>query len=270
MIIVVAISAAGWRSVTSVPGAPARTFSWQTQMATLSADQLTIEAGGRTFEAPRDVDYVISDPGGASYRTLELAWHDDGIEMRLNLYLAADANDWWVTQVRTYDGRDPGDWIYYLGPLIRAPLGEAFTGDVDLLGVGFNGVGRLRIAALSLRAFEPGTIPPRFDSCRAVGPIGGGGLFGRPVGREPHPDLSEFGIAEGMEASDVQQSLESRGICHEFRLEFPSINRGQIWCTAPPGRVREFAVGSAGDIIVFVEDRSRLPRDTELPQVVGC
>jgi hypothetical protein len=73
-----------------------------------------------------------------------------------------------------------------------------------------------------------------------------------------------------MEASDVQQSLESRGICHEFRLEFPSINRGQIWCTAPPGRVREFAVGSAGDIIVFVEDRSRLPRDTELPQVVGC
>ena len=68
-----------------------KAFVWGTQMATLAADRLSMEAGGRTFEAPQDADYVISDPGSATYRTLELAWHDAGKEMRLNVYLGADA-----------------------------------------------------------------------------------------------------------------------------------------------------------------------------------
>ena len=169
------------------------------------------------------------------------------------------AHSWWIEHIRTYDGRDPGDWIYYLGPSFRMPLGEPYSGDVDLYGVGIGGVGRLQIADLTLSAFKPGSVPPGFDDCRAVGPSRGN-PFGPPVGHEPHPDLSEFGIAEGMDARDVQTTLVAQGICHEFQLEFPSINRGQIWCSAPPGKVREYAFGSAGQIIVFIEDPSPAAR----------
>jgi hypothetical protein len=265
----VVVSRAGWSASNSGAGAAPKAFTWGTQLATLAADRLTIEAGGKTFVAPQELDYVTSDPGDASYRTLELGWHDEGTEMRLNIYFAADSTSWGIQHIRTYDGREPGEWIYYLGPLAGTPLGARYDGNVDLLGLGTHGVGRLRIDGMTLRAFEPGTIPPAFDDCRAVG-RGRAYPFGPAVGHEPHPDLSEFGIAEGMEASDVHSTLAAQGICHEFRLEFPAINRGQIWCTPPPGNVREFAFGSSGEILVFVEDRTRLPVDTELPQIVGC
>lgn len=259
----------GWGPPTADAGAGPKAFTWGTQMATLSADRLSIEAGGRMFVAPLDVDYVNSDPGTATYRTLELGWHDAGTEMRLNIYLNANSTSWWIQHIRTYDGRQAGEWIYYLGPSSGTPLGDGYAGNVDLFGVGTGGVGRLRIDGMSLRAFEPGTIPPAFDDCRAVGPTRAH-PFGPPVAHEPHPDLSEFGIVEGMEAADVHSSLAKQGICHEFRLEFPSINRGQMWCTPPPGQIRELAFGSSGQIIAFVEDSSRLPLDTELPQVVRC
>jgi hypothetical protein len=73
-----------------------------------------------------------------------------------------------------------------------------------------------------------------------------------------------------MEAVEVHSKLSTQGICHVFGLAFPSINRGQIWCTPPPGKVTEFAFGSAGQILVSIQDPTRLPLDTELPQVVGC
>ncbi len=258
---------AGWDGASPGSGVTTRAFTWETQMARLTADGLTIEAAGRSFEAPDDL-VVHSDPGSATYRTLELIWEEQGIEMRLTFYLRADSQSWWIDQIRTFDGRTPGEWIYYLGAPGRTPLGESYLGNVNLYGAGFSGVGRLLIDQMSLTAFEPGTVPPAFDDCRSVGPRQGN-LFG-PVAQPVHPDMSEFGIAAGHEARDVQSLLLSQGICHEFRLEFPAINRGQLWCSAPLGKVREFAFGSAGQIIVFVEDASRLPLDTELPQVVGC
>jgi hypothetical protein len=259
----------GWSPPTTRPGGSQQDLSWGTQMATLAADRLTVEVGGRTFVAPRDMDYIHSDPGSSSYRTLELAWHVGGTEMKVSLYLGADTSSWWIQHIRTYDGREPGDWIFYLGPSFRMPLGESYAGTADLLGIGPGGVGRLRINAMNLSAFEPGTVPPAFDDCRTVAPRRNNPL-GPPVAHPVHPDVSEFGIATGSDASEVQSTLVSQGICHEFRLEFPSINRGQIWCTAPPGKVREFAFGSSGQIIVFIEDATSLPLDTELPQVVGC
>ena len=259
----------GWGAPIADAGAGPKAFMWGTQMATLEADRLSVEAGGRTFEAPQAVDYIISDPGSATYRTLELAWRDAGTEMRLNVYFGASSTAWWIEHIRTYDGREPGDWIYYLGPSFRTPLGEPYSGDVDLFGLGIGGIGRLQIAGMTLSAFEPGSVPPAFNSCRTVGP-GRGSLFGPPVAQSVYPDLSEFGITEGMAGTDAQTTLVAQGICHEFRVEFPSINRGQIWCTAPPGKVREFRFGSAGQIIVLIEDPTRLPLDTELPQVVGC
>jgi hypothetical protein len=61
----VALLRTGWDPSAAGPGAEPSALSWRTQMATLAADRLMIEAGGRAFIAPREVDYVISDPGNA-------------------------------------------------------------------------------------------------------------------------------------------------------------------------------------------------------------
>lgn len=265
---VVTVLRTGWEPVASGAGLEPKAFTWGTQMATLAADRVAIDAGGRTYVAPQQI-YAHSDPGSATYRTLELGWDDDGTEMRLNLYLGANRTSWWIDHIRTYNGRDPGDWIYYLGPAFRTPLGQSFIGNVDLYGLGMGGLGRLRIDHLTLSAFEPGTVPPSFDNCRSVGP-GRGNPFGPPVAQSNYPDLSELGIAPGMLATEVQSQLEALGICHLFRVELTHINRGQIWCTPPPGTVREFRLGSSGEISVIIDNPSRLPLDTEVPQVVGC
>ena len=51
---------------------------------------------------------------------------------------AADKDDWWVTEIRTYDGFPDGEWIDYaavrqpLGEMFRTPRGETFEEDVRL------------------------------------------------------------------------------------------------------------------------------------------
>ena len=79
-----------------------------------------------------------SDPGGSDYWTLEVIWFEHEVEQRLNMYFGSDGTDWWVDEIRTYDGYDPGEWVYAYGPFFQTPLGEAFEGDVevDLLGIG--------------------------------------------------------------------------------------------------------------------------------------
>ncbi len=54
------------------------------------------------------------------------------------MYFGSDGTDWWVDEIRTYDGYDPGEWVFAYGPFFQTPLGEAYEGDiqVDLLGIG--------------------------------------------------------------------------------------------------------------------------------------
>jgi hypothetical protein len=58
---------------------------------------------------------VHSDPGDRRYRTLEVTWRERGVEMRMNIYFAADDTHWWATEVRVYDGSADGDWIGWGG-----------------------------------------------------------------------------------------------------------------------------------------------------------
>jgi hypothetical protein len=265
LLLVAVIGLTTTRVPAPISPAAAPAFAWRTQMASLTAASMKVEVGGHEFVAPNDA-IVISDPGTATYRTLEFMWHDGDIEMRVNLYLAANATSWWISQVRTYDGSAKGDWVYYLPPLFQAPLGEPFQGTADLVGIGTGGIGRLRLQDASITAFEAGTVPPAFADCRAIGPNGGG----------PQPmDLAEtamrdLGITPGMKASDAGRLLDEQGICHVFRLEFPALNQGQIWCSPPPGDVREYRFGTAGEVLVFVEDPARRGLDDLPTQVVGC
>lgn len=247
-------------------GAP-RALAWATDIVRLEADDLVIEAAGRQFRAPADAS-VTSDPGDATYRTLEMTWSEGRVEMRLNLYLAADNSSWWVREIRTYDGRPQGEWITYTGRFFTTPRGESYEGDVDLAGANARGPGRLRIEGMRLTAFAPGTGRQPFTDCRAIGPVSG--FLGRPVASESNPDLSEFEVVTGMQAQEAGANLRRHGICHEFRLEFMALNYSQVWCIAPPGTVRETAFGSGGQVILFVEDRSDGTADPRMISIVGC
>lgn len=107
---------------------------WSTPYASLEAREFAIRAVGATFVGNSAPVRVASDPGRRDYRTLEVEWRENGVEMRLNLYFAADASEWWVSEIRTYDGRDPGDWITYRGTFFKTRIGEAYEGTVDVTG----------------------------------------------------------------------------------------------------------------------------------------
>ena len=133
-------------SSTTTPPVVGAAFSFNTPQVRLNADELTVEAGGRTFTPAADVT-VHGDPGRWNeYTTLELTWLEHDVEMRINLYFASDGTDWWVSEVRTYDGATEGKWIESVGERFRSRLGTAYEGDVDL--------GGLHIRGMHLEAFR--------------------------------------------------------------------------------------------------------------------
>ncbi|HEY31867.1 MAG TPA: hypothetical protein G4O10_02030 [Dehalococcoidia bacterium] len=106
-------------------------ISWETGQISLKADDFYIIADGECFYADvEDVD-LHSDPGTDDF-TLEAEWQENGVEMRLNIYFYANQSNWWAEEIRTYNGQEDGDWIYYTGEFFKTSLGSAFTGDVDL------------------------------------------------------------------------------------------------------------------------------------------
>jgi hypothetical protein len=154
--------------------------SWSTPYASLVAEDFRINAGPGVFRGVTAPE-LNSDPGWSTYCTLEVTWQEQGVEMRLYVYFAADERDWWVSEMRTYDGRSPGEWVYYEGPLFRTPLGESFRGDVDLSSTSSRSPsvpGQLHLRGLTLAAFSPlratGTQPPNDGSAApGGGPISG-------------------------------------------------------------------------------------------------
>ncbi len=108
--------------------------SWQTPTVSLSADDFWIVANGQPFTAKGATIDVHSDPGFATYTTLELIWMEQNVDMRLFMYFGADPQHWWVSEMRTYNGQPPAqeDWLYYEGTFFQSPVGAVYTGDVDL------------------------------------------------------------------------------------------------------------------------------------------
>ncbi len=127
---------------------------WTAGTVTLKAADFGIEANGTAFTSKGQKVTVRGDPGNATYKTLELTWDEGGVEMRVNLYLKADAENWWVQEARTYNGKKRGDWVTYKGPLCKSPLGKPFKGDVDLATPpGANDPAKLKLGGLELTGF---------------------------------------------------------------------------------------------------------------------
>ena len=109
---------------------------WSVNNVSLQADSVRITAGGATFVGVDPLYYSVDgDPGDSTYSTLEVTWQENGVEMRFNMYFAADATDWWCMEIRTYNGLASPDWIEYHGTsgnLFKTKLGQVYSGDVDL------------------------------------------------------------------------------------------------------------------------------------------
>jgi hypothetical protein len=130
------------------------TVHWATRAVTLEADDFSIVADGKIYLGTNQSLSVSSDFGNESYRTLEVRWQEYGLDMGLNLYFIADDADWWVNEIRTYNGQNPAEWIYYTGQFFGSPRGKAWTGSIDLISDPRNTVvGKIYLKNMTLWAF---------------------------------------------------------------------------------------------------------------------
>ncbi len=235
------------------------------------ATGLAIDAGGQTFTLDPASAGVHSDPGDATYRTLEWTWKQHGVEMRLSLYFASDRARWWVSEIRTYDGRQPSRWATTQGRLFERSLGQPFEGPVDMtLAAGEPGAGpsHLRIDRLVLL--------PSFKApivAATTGPVSGGVDGGPVAAADPFAAgqlLSCIG-AESMTPQQLALYARSRGYPVEYRYLDGGYSAGR---EPPAGSVLMDALwGSSGQLIVMASapaepyvDQVRLTAERACPK----
>lgn len=114
------------------PSAVPTDLHWQTDVVDFRAAAFRLAIGDELFTTAGSRLMVDSFPGDRRYWTLEVEWLEHGVEQRMDWDFAADGSDWWVSQLRTYDGHAEGEWVYADGPFLQTPLGQAYEGDVRI------------------------------------------------------------------------------------------------------------------------------------------
>lgn len=211
------------------------------------ATGLSIDAGGQRFTLDPSTAAVHSDPGDAKYRTLEWTWQEHGVEMRLNLHFASDGDRWLVSEIRTYDGRQRGEWLTATGRFFDRPLGTAYDGPVDMVlpdAKAGTGVGRLRIDRLVLL--------PTFTA-----PIVAATAGPAASGQSPFSKGEVFNCIDGETMTPQQLAAYGRGrgyaVGWRFQVSDPGGVTGQGTLQEPPaGSVLTDAEwGTSGEILIF-------------------
>jgi len=235
---------------------PTPAFLWDSGVVRLAADEARITAGGREFLVEPGPISIDSDPGSETYQTLELAWREHGREMRLYMYFGADSEQWWLNEVRTRDGQEPAEWVTYPGPLLRAPLGEPFTGSIERTSA--DGQHGFRLEELRLEAFRDGRTRESQDGCRPVAPPADA------YAGDATDFLADAGLLE-MSPDEAADWLAVRGLCVNWRFEYRTDDQGsgygEYWCVPPRGVITDLAPDSNGHLVVFVQT----PGDPILP-----
>jgi hypothetical protein len=252
-------------------GETAPAIVWDSGSVRLEADDFEVRVGDKVFHGvgPMEVD---SDPGGLDYRTLELVWQEQGVEQRMNLYFEADEDEWRISEIRTYDGFEEGEWINYVvvgqmwNDMMRTPKRGTYEGDVQFVGWG-RVPGEVLIEGLQLTPFARGTGAAPFSGCEfAVSPKKAERVSptnkGQPLHKSGYKKTSP---------QEIEAMLRDLGFCFDFRYDYPTspwVDGGQTgmserWCTAPPaGRIVGAEYGSDGELIILVEDDEiREPRE---------
>ncbi len=126
------------RTPTPVPTSSWHSVSWNTDTVSLKADNFYVVANGVTFVPGRGITPMVSvrsDQGNPGYTSLEVEWTDNGIPMRFYMYLKAEGGRWYVSEMRTYNGSTPGDWVTYTDPTtyFSTLIGQTYsTSDIDI------------------------------------------------------------------------------------------------------------------------------------------
>lgn len=232
----------------AVEGSPVH---WLTKVVELQASDFWIDANGQRFTAAGAQVSVQSDPGDATYRTLEIEWIEHGVEMRLNLYFSSDATSSWVKEIRIYDGKVDGDWLTVTGRFAEAPLRAIWAGDLDIGFSGAPGVdggsARLHLGGARIRSTP-------FDGVNE--PPGGG--ISLPADAQPFAPggaLHCSGILQ-MTPKQAETALLSLGYRLSWRLDETTGSNGgfsRVLARAPDGVIHDEGLpGSGGELIMFV------------------
>ena len=240
----------------STPGAapsssPTPAIHWTTPVVDLAADAFSVEANDLVFTTEGTELQARSDPGGPDYWTLEITWMEYDREQRLNMYFGSDGSDWWVDEIRTYDGFEQGEWIYAYGPFFKTPLGEAYEGDVriDLLGEGRPGDADNRVpGVLTIEGMRLTPTPRMLEDIAALPPDGGMAVKRDPF-RKGGP-LQGSGILKLPPAEALERLLEEG-----YRVAFrPGSYADEDFdpTVAPEGVIEDTAVDTYGNVILFV------------------
>lgn len=178
----------------------------ETPQVSLQADNFYIIANDMTFYARRaELISVHSDPGTINYTTLEIEWEEHDVPMRLYMFFRSDGTDWWAYEIRTYNGEptgptEPND-IYYRGEYFKTPVGQEFTGNIELRTSPLNPYqGVVHFDNLKLQAFKNLTRPPTPAPCPSC--------------------PTQYGTIVGCQFPDPETGTVSYGRCNsERRIE---------------------------------------------------
>ncbi len=219
-------------------------IDWSVSAASLRADAIEIQGGGRTFLPPADVE-LEGSAGSLETWDLDATWVQHGRAQRLLMEFASDSRDWWVSAIETYDGTVRREWARFDDlPVIRAPLETPWKGDIDIVSHGLRADVRLRIAALEL------SVSPQVND--AAPPDGG-----KPLDEEIDPfapggPLAGFGVYR-MSPAEAHQRLLALGYRVSWR--FPLDQRHYLCLKPPPGKINAeegSVTGGSGEIILWV------------------
>lgn len=136
---------------------------WETPYAKLSSENFYIQIGENKFFG-KDPINIHSDPG-VEKTTLEVTWRENNVEMRLFMYFRKIENNMWeMYELRSYNGQERGDWIYYkesLGNTISSLVGQhSYAFERKFIPLNSSAVNaQIYCKGCSINAFMPQQLP---------------------------------------------------------------------------------------------------------------
>ena len=126
-----------------------------TPTVSLEATKVSIFVGDQKFSPDIEGVEVETNSGDSISASLQAKWDQYNVEMRLHMYFKADSYEWWCREIRTYNGNEQGEWVYYKGDFFRTPLGNVWEGDFEIEGNTSEGMpGVISLEGLRLKAFR--------------------------------------------------------------------------------------------------------------------
>ena len=193
-----------------------------------SASDFELVIGDRSFTAgpsgwsrpSSSADFSFT--GSADFGSFELHWIEHAAPMTLVAYFAADAHDWWVSEIVASEGRPDGKgWLYFEGPFFERPLGSPYQGEAALTSSrATDGLtATLRFGQLNLRAFEAGSTP-RDPTKGTMPPVLSGGTSGE---QGTMPDFIAVADPSGAVAGYAPNTLLGGGPTNGYVGEPPDV-----------------------------------------------